>query len=169
MNFNKKGMGMIIKKYCYACFFIITLFCSYCYGQNEDITLNFKIKKKDVGKIEFRAPEKKDRAKKDMTSIVDSMWYVGDTLYVLYMQQSYEGYYKHDCYGGMSYIAQGKLMVVPQKKYFIQHLSVPQKPEYICLNNGNYIFYFKRSSLQEYQLIEYNIVNNEEQKEEKIK
>ena len=157
---------MIIKKYCYAFFFVLTLFCAYCYGQNEDITLNFKIKKKDVGKIEFRAPEKKYRAKKDMTSIVDSMWYVGDTLYVTYKQQTYQVFIQyHD--GDTIYIKMPTTQLITTKKKFIQHLSVPQRPEYICLNNNNYIFYFKRSSLQEYQLIEYNIVNNEEQKEEK--
>ena len=63
---------------CYTLLFILTFFSFYCHGQNEDITLNFKIKKKDVGKIEFRAPEVKDRAKKDMTSVVDSMW-LGDS------------------------------------------------------------------------------------------
>lgn len=142
--------------------YIITLFCSYCYGQNEDITLNFKIKKKDVGKIEFRAPEKKYRAMKDMTSVVDSMWYVGDTLYVTYKQQTYQVFIQyHD--GDTIYIEMPTTQLITTKKNFIQHLSVPQMPEYVVLNNDSHIFHFKRVSLREYQLIEYFLIDITEQ------
>ena len=142
---------------CYTLLFILTFFSFYCHGQNEYITLNFKIKKKDVGKIEFRAPKTKEhRTKKDMTSVVDSMWYVGDTLYVIYLQKALveEVYEHHD--GDLNYFGLGSVLFVPQEKQHIQHLSVPKRPEHICLYNGNHIFNFKKTSSQEYQLTEYH-------------
>lgn len=153
---QKKSINPTIRG-CYTLLFILTFFSFYCHGQNEYNTLNFKIKKKDVGKIEFRAPKTKEhRTKTDMTSVVDSMWYVGDTLYVIYLQKALveEVYVHHD--GNLNYFGLGSALFVPQEKQHIQHLSVPKRPEHICLYNGNHIFNFKRTSSQEYQLTEYH-------------
>lgn len=141
-------------------FFILTFFSFYCFGQNKDITLNFKIKKKDVGKIEFRAPEnKKHRAKWDMTSVVDSIWYVGDTLYVTYMQRTYRVSIKyHD--GDTIYMCWWTTQFAPLEDSFTQSLSVPQRPKYLCLNNNGYIFCFQKVSLRKYQLLEYHLVDS---------
>lgn len=92
-----------------------------------------------------------------MTSIIDSLYYKGDTLFVSYKINEQYCYIDTARDGTLIYSGLRTARTVVESATFTQHISVPKKTKYIYLDNHDYSFFFVKDGFRKYRLNEYHL------------
>lgn len=130
-----------------------------CSRSTYMVTLVYNINKNDVGKISFY-PSVENKRKNNMTSVIDSLFYKGDTMYLSFKINTDDRWIDTARDGSLIYYGIKTKSFIPDADRFTQFIQVPQTTKYIYLNNHDYCFFFVEKQKRTYQLTEYHLVDS---------